>query len=183
MSARPKAVRVRLEQPSMRRAMAFVEAVRHSRSLHRRWAHPPSTLEQYREFVKRVRAPTHIGHLLCTEEGLLAGVININEIVRGTFCSGYLGYYALAPHHACGYMRAGLASVIHLAFRRHGLHRLEANIQPDNLRSIALVQGLGFRREGFSPKYLKITGRWRDHERWAMTSEEWKPSKVGGRAG
>jgi ribosomal-protein-alanine N-acetyltransferase len=168
------AVRVQLEQPSMKRATAFIDAVRRSRKVHGRWTHPPATTEQYRAFVQRVRKPTHIGHLVCTEEGSLAGVININEVVRGSFCSGYLGYYALAPHHGHGYMREGLRQVIALAFRKYGLHRLEANIQPDNQRSIALVRGLGFQREGYSPRYLKIAGRWRDHERWALTAEAWK---------
>jgi ribosomal-protein-alanine N-acetyltransferase len=161
----------------MRLARAFVDAVRRSRSLHRRWAQPPSTVEEYRAFVQRVRKPSHLGHLVMTEDDLIAGVININEVVRGSFCSGYLGYYALAPHHGRGYMRAGLQSVIRLAFRGYGLHRLEANIQPGNLRSIALVQSLGFRLEGHSPRYLKIAGRWRDHERWALTTEEWKKTR------
>jgi ribosomal-protein-alanine N-acetyltransferase len=71
-------------------------------------------------------------------------------------------------------MRAGLAAVVQRAFRTYGLHRLEANIQPDNERSIALVRSLGFEREGYSPRYLKIRGRWRDHERWAVTSEAWR---------
>jgi ribosomal-protein-alanine N-acetyltransferase len=53
------------------------------------------------------------------------------------------------------------------------LHRLEANIQPSNERSIALVRGLGFRKEGLSRRYLKIGGRWRDHERWALLVDEW----------
>ena len=104
----------------------------------------------------------------------LAGVININEIVRGRFCSGYLGYYALVPHNGRGYMKRGLRAVISEAFGKHKLHRLEANIQPDNEISRCLVQRLGFRLEGFSPRYLKIAGRWRDHERWALTAEEWK---------
>jgi ribosomal-protein-alanine N-acetyltransferase len=77
-------------------------------------------------------------------------------------------------YRASGHMRAGLAAVIRLAFRSYGLHRLEANIQPDNSRSIALVRGLGFELEGFSPRYLKIGGRWRDHERWALTAESWR---------
>jgi ribosomal-protein-alanine N-acetyltransferase len=162
----------------MRQATAFVEAVRRSRAVHSRWARPPTTVEEYRAFVQRVRKATHIGHLVYTADDLIAGAININEIVRGSFCSGYLGYYAFAPHHGHGYMRAGLASVLRLAFRTYGLHRLEANIQPANQRSIGLVRSLGFRLEGLSPRYLKIAGRWRDHERWALTSEEWKPSRT-----
>jgi ribosomal-protein-alanine N-acetyltransferase len=68
--------------------------------------------------------------------------------------------------------------VIRLAFRSYKLHRLEANIQPGNHRSIALVRGLGFAREGYSPRYLKIGGRWRDHERWALTVERWREQAV-----
>lgn len=158
----------------MRRAAAFIDAVARSRKLHGRWTSPPSTRQRYRAFVERSRKPNNESHFVCTREGDLAGVINISEIVRGVFCSGYLGYYAFVPHHGRGYMRAGLAAVLRLAFRRYGLHRLEANIQPGNDRSIALVQSLGFEREGYSPRYLKIGGRWRDHERWAITSESWR---------
>jgi ribosomal-protein-alanine N-acetyltransferase len=65
-------------------------------------------------------------------------------------------------------MREGLALVVRHAFRSLKLHRLEANIQPANVGSIALVKSLRFEREGYSPRYLKIGGRWRDHERWAI---------------
>jgi ribosomal-protein-alanine N-acetyltransferase len=158
----------------MRRAAAFLEAVKRSRSLHGRWVQPPATLDQYRAFLQRFRRPTHLSHFLEAEDGSLVGVINISEIVRGAFCSGYLGYYAFAPHQGRGHLRAGLDAVVRLAFRRYALHRLEANIQPENLRSIALVRSLGFRKEGYSPRYLKIAGRWRDHERWALTAEDWR---------
>lgn len=96
------------------------------------------------------------------------GVINISNMVGGLFRSGYLGYYAFTGHERQGYMREGLQGVIRHAFRRLKLHRLEANIQPDNLASIALVASCGFAKEGYSPRYLKIGGRWRDHERWAV---------------
>ena len=105
--------------------------------------------------------------------GELAGVVNVNEIVRYSFQSAYLGYYAFTPHAACGFMREGLQLVIERAFDELRLHRLEANIQPANVRSIALVRSLGFRNEGLSRRYLKISGRWRDHERWALLVDDW----------
>jgi ribosomal-protein-alanine N-acetyltransferase len=164
---------VQLEAPSVRRERAFLAAVQASRALHRPFVAPPSTSERYRAYVARSKQPTFVGHFVCTPAGELAGVVNLSEIVRGVFCSAYLGYYALAPYHAQGHMTAGLGLVIDRAFREYGLHRLEANIQPDNRRSLALVKRLGFRLEGYSPRYLKLGGRWRDHERWAITKEDW----------
>jgi ribosomal-protein-alanine N-acetyltransferase len=174
MSTVAPTTRVHLERPSMRRAEEFVAATHRSRHLHGRWARPPATREQFRGLVRRARQPNSACHLVLTAEGELAGVINISEIVRGAFCSAYLGYYAFVPHAGRGYLRAGLEAVIRRAFSEYRLHRLEANIQPENRRSIALVRGLGFSREGYSPRYLKIAGRWRDHERWALTKEDWK---------
>jgi ribosomal-protein-alanine N-acetyltransferase len=171
-----------VEQPSLRCESEFLEAVRRSRKLHRRWAAPPSTPKQYRAYVRCLKGPVHYGHFIYTPSGELAGVINVNDIVRGVFNSGYLGYYAFVPHAGRGYIRAGLIHVLNVAFREYGLHRVEANIQPKNARSIALVEGLGFRREGFSPRYLKLGGRWRDHERWALTIEEWRRFGKGQRA-
>lgn len=163
-----------LVEPSRRRRAEFLAAVRRSRKLHGQWVSAPRTVEKFDEYLKRLRKGTHLSYWVCTERGELAGVFNINEIVRGRFCSGYLGYYAFAPHDSRGYMTKGLAAVLSEAFGHQRLHRLEANIQPENEASRRLVQNLGFRLEGFSQRYLKIAGRWRDHERWAITAEEWR---------
>jgi len=172
-------VRARLEKPSLRRAQVFLAAVARSRGLHAPWTEPPSTQSQYKAFVERAKEDkSRLSYFVCTAAGELAGVVNVSEIVRGSLCSGYLGYYALVPNDGCGYMRAGVAKVIRLCFGKHRLHRLEANIQPENTRSIALVKNLGFRREGYSPRYLKIGGRWRDHERWALTTESWRSHRA-----
>jgi ribosomal-protein-alanine N-acetyltransferase len=108
------------------------------------------------------------------DDDALIGAININQIIRGFFHSGYLGYYGFRPHDGQGLMTDGLNLVLCHAFRRLKMHRLEANIQPGNVASIALVKRCGFRREGLSRRYLKIAGRWRDHERWAITIEDWR---------
>ena len=60
------------------------------------------------------------------------------------------------------------------AFRTLSLHRVEANVQPTNARSMALVLRAGFSREGYSRRYVKICGRWRDHIRFALLAEDWR---------
>jgi len=162
------AVRVVLRRPCAADQSAFLEAVQRSRALHGPWVQAPATPRQFRAFLRRQKNPAQCGFLVChPRTQALLGVINISEIVRGNFCSAYLGYYAFAGHERQGHMRAGLRAVIRHAFGALKLHRLEANIQPGNHASIALVRACGFDREGYSPRYLKVGGRWRDHERWA----------------
>jgi [ribosomal protein S5]-alanine N-acetyltransferase len=166
-------LKITLARPSVQRRTEFLAAAARSRNLHGPWTSPPQTAQEFSQYVKRFNSPTHIGFWILTESGEIAGVANISEIIRGRFRSGYLGYYAFAPHSGRGYMTEGIRAVVTKAFRSLGLHRLEANIQPGNESSRRLVQRLGFRLEGYSPRYLKIAGKWRDHERWAITAEDW----------
>ena len=174
MAERAPAAGVRLERPSARRQREFLEAVRRSRRLHARWVAPPASAPAYRAYLARVRRPTQAAYFVIRRDtNALAGVINVSEIVRGNFQSAYLGYYAFTPHANQGLMTEGVTQVVDEAFSRLRLHRLEANIQPDNLASIGLVRSLGFRLEGLSPRYLKIAAHWRDHQRWALLAEDW----------
>ena len=156
-----------------------MERVKDSQKLHHPWTEAPHTPELFRELVARSRKPTQESFFVCLiETGELAGIINLNEIVRGSFHSAYLGYYAFEPFAGEGYMTEGLSLVLDQAFGALGLNRVEANIQPKNKPSSRLVSRLGFRLEGFSPRYLKIAGRWRDHERWALLAGEWHGRRV-----
>lgn len=103
-------------------------------------------------------------------------MLNLSEIVRGAFHNAYLGYYGMAACAGRGLMGEALRQVLGRAFGEVGLHRLEANIQPGNTASIALVRRLGFRLEGYSPRYLRIDGEWRDHKRWALLADEFEAS-------
>ena len=147
----------------------FLAAVSRSTGLHRPWVSPPATALGFRAMLKRMQEPANLGFVVRRAAGnALVGYIDITNIVRGGFQSAYLGYYAFAGHERQGLMGQALRQAVRRAFSQLKLHRLEANIQPGNAPSIALVRSCGFAKEGYSPRYLKIRGRWRDHERWAI---------------
>jgi ribosomal-protein-alanine N-acetyltransferase len=166
-------LRVRLQIASNKHEQAFLAAALASRALHRPWTSPPKTAAEFRRYLKAKTNERNIAYFAFVGRDLV-GVVNVSEIVRGAFRSAYLGYYAFSPHHRQGLMTEALSQVVTRAFRKHGLHRVEANIQPSNVASLRLIRRLGFRKEGLSRRYLKIGGRWRDHERWAITREDWK---------
>jgi [ribosomal protein S5]-alanine N-acetyltransferase len=170
--------RIVLRAPTPADEEEFIVRMRASRSVHRPWLHPPLTPEAYRAYLERIADERQVGYLACRrEDGAIAGWLNVSEIARGPFQSAYLGFGGVAEFAGQGYMTEGLRLVVRDAFMRLRLHRLEANIQPGNRASIALVERCGFQREGFSPGYLKIGGRWRDHERWAIRTETWRATR------
>jgi [ribosomal protein S5]-alanine N-acetyltransferase len=150
----------------------FLGLARASVGLHHPWYTMPTTPEAFRTYLTRLERPSTEGRLVCVRDSsAMAGVIVIDSIIRGRFQSGSLSYGAFAGMAGRGYMSQGLGLVLRFAFGELRLHRLEANIQPANLASLALVRRHGFRKEGYSPDMLFIDGAWRDHERWAITVE------------
>ena len=166
--------RVYLRHPRQTDRDEFLRLVDLSRDLHRPWVYAPETPREFAAYLGRSASASERCFLVVRRsDDALAGVYNVSQIARGFFESAYLGYYAFAPTAGEGLMAEGLDLVLRHCFRKLKLHRLEANIQPDNERSKRLVERAGFRYEGYSPRYLKIGGRWRDHERWAITREDW----------
>ncbi|EFH10038.1 GNAT family N-acetyltransferase [Pseudoroseomonas cervicalis] len=154
-------------------AAALIEANRESRALHAPWVEPFTDQAGFDAWFQRQLTGPHLG-LVAIEvrTGGIAGVVNLSQIVGGAFQSAFLGYYGMARFARQGLMTEALRLAIAHAFGPLGLHRVEANIQPGNTASRALVQRLGFRLEGLSPRYLRIGGLWRDHERWALLADE-----------
>jgi ribosomal-protein-alanine N-acetyltransferase len=168
---------VTLSEPVPADGDEFIAAARASRDAVLPWVDPPDSRDRFAAYLSRCeRAEFECFLVRHRECGGLVGFVNINNIVRGAFQSGYLGYAGFSTHRGRGLMSAGVAAVVSTAFADLGLHRLEANIQPANARSITLVRRLGFRREGLSPHYLMVDGQWRDHERWAVLADEWAPA-------
>jgi len=165
---------VQIIRPSTEYEKIFIAAAKRSKRLHAKWVSPPTTAKGYKQNVLDKNTDKEPLFLIVNQNNKqLIGCVDISNVAMGNFRSGYLGYYAFEPFAGKGLMKSGLSKVINHCFKKMKLHRLEANIQPKNESSIALVKSLGFRNEGYSPKYLKVRGKWQDHERWAILKEEW----------
>jgi [ribosomal protein S5]-alanine N-acetyltransferase len=165
--------RVELSTPGPQDEADFIAAMTASAGVHRPWLFPPTTPDSYREYLGRLGERKHGFLARRVDDGALVGWLNVSDIVRGALQGANVSYGGVAAFRGQGYMSEALELVLHEAFVTLELHRLEANIQPGNAGSLALVRRAGFQLEGFSPGYLKIDGDWRDHERWALRSEAW----------
>ena len=167
--------KVFLRSPMRRDGAEFIALNRASIRFHRGLVTSPTLPEQFLAFLKRSSTENSAFFFVCrVMDGAIIGSINLSQIYRGGFQNAYLGYYVGAKYAGQGFMTEALQLMLAFAFKNLRLHRLEANIQPTNSASIALVRRAGFVLEGFSRRYLKVCGKWRDHERWAIIAEDWK---------
>lgn len=165
-------MRVHIRHVESRDKSEVIALNQSSIKLHSPWITTPLTSHSFRSYYRRTTQPDCEGILCCLNDSeRIVGVFNLNGVTRGTFQSASIGYYAALEFAGKGYMTEGLKLLLHYAFKHMGLHRIEANIQPNNDPSRKLVQRCGFVLEGFSPKFLFIDGKWRDHERWVAMDE------------
>ena len=108
------------------------------------------------------------------DEGLqkIIGNIGFSNIIRGVFQSCHVGYKIDKDETNKGYATEAMKKAIEFIFQEMKLHRLEANIIPENYPSIRVVEKLAFINEGISRKYLKINGKWQDHIHMVLLNEE-----------
>ena len=121
--------------------------------------------------MRRARAGLSLPFALSVD-GRLAGQVTVDNIVRGALRSGHLGYWVDGAVTGRGLATLAVALVCDHAFTAAGLHRLQADIRPENLPSQRLVERLGFRQEGVLRRYLDIDGDWRDHLSYALLAED-----------
>ena len=165
--------RTRIQAPEAKDEEVFLALMRESVGLHHPWVSAPKNHADWVRYMKRLERDNEAGFLVKRlEDGVICGVVNLNIITYEALCGAYVSYFGVAGQVEKGYMKEGLLQVIRHAFDELELHRLEANIQPQNLASIALARSTGFQYEGYSPRYLKINGKWCDHERWAVLADD-----------
>lgn len=125
--------------------------------------------------LRATRREARAGRMLpfaVTVDGRLCGQITVNSIVRGAFDCGYVGYWVDERVAGRGVLPTALALVLDHCFGPVGLHRVEANVRPENAASRRVVDKLGFREEGLHARYLFIDEDWRDHVTYALLRED-----------
>ena len=156
----------------------YIAAMRASRGLYRGVVSPPTTPEAFDRLLRRGQGDGFELMLASRrDDGEIVGFVNLSQIIRGPLQGAFVGYGGVAGQTGNGYMTEAVGLALRRAFTQLRLHRIEANIQPGNAASIALARRCGFELEGFSPRYLKVGGRWRDHERWAIRAEQWRAGR------
>lgn len=133
------------------------------------------TVSVFLTMLRNQRREARAGRALpfvLTVDGVLAGQVTVSTVVRGAFDSAAVGYWVDERVAGRGVAPTGLALVIDHCFRDVGLHRVEAEIRPENEASLRVVRKLEFREEGRHRRLLYIDGEWRDHLCFSMLREE-----------
>lgn len=113
-------------------------------------------LQQYEQGSK-------LPHVILDDSGHVIGRITLNGIVRGPFQSCAMGYWVSASHNGRGFATKAVREIVRVAFEELGLHRVQAETLPHNVRSQRVLERNGFVQFGMAPEYLNIAGRWQDH--------------------
>ncbi len=164
-----------LRYPTISDSDEFIASSIASRKFHRGLVNPPKDRTSFENYLQRNESEANESLLICRKsDNAIVGTTNLSQIFRLSFQNCYLGYYLFEKYTGKGLMTEAIELVLRHAFKNLELHRVEANVQPENLPSIAVLKRCNFVKEGFSPKYLKIGGKWRDHERWAIIKENWR---------
>ena len=146
------------------------------------WAYDALTRGAFRRRLKMYKTEMRQGVtysflILRRVDDVLLGGITLSNLRRGVAQSATLGYWIGSPHGNQGYMTDSLAAILEFAFSRIGLHRVEAACLPANEASRRLLLRSGFREEGYAREYLRISGRWQDHQLFAILRDN-LPSEI-----
>jgi len=164
---------ITIKKISLKDEIDFLHAARASRISHQAWVRVPLTDSAFKRYVNEMRTAEGLAFVVRRHDsGSIVGVVELQDIFMGDFKNAYIIYYAFEGQQRQGMMRQAVTEVIQIAFSKLKLHRLEANIQPENKASKKLAKACGFSKEGYSPKFLKKGGRWCDHERWALLNPD-----------
>src|SRR5262245_3219526 len=149
------------------------------------WARDELTRSSFRRRLRQaqreVRDDLGYAYLIFGETPLtLLGGLNISNVRRGVAQAASMGYWIGAPYAGRGYMTEAVRAAAHFAFASLKLNRLEAACLPTNVASSRVLIKGGFKLEGRARQFLKIDGRWQDHDLYAMLHDDPRPEPARG---
>ncbi len=133
------------------------------------------TRSAYMSMVNALRGQARQGTTLpfaVLYDDVLVGQLTVSNVVRGVLRSAHVGYWIDEAHAGRGVTPTALALAVDHCFGPVGLHRIQADVRPENTASRRVVEKLGFRQEAFYLRYLDIDGAYRDHLGFALTIED-----------
>ncbi len=142
---------------------------------------PGGGLPDYRQMVRSLKAQAAQSAALPfviaawtpgRQSPVIVGQLTVSSIVWGSAMMATLGYWVDRDRAGQGIAPTAVAMATDYCFGTLGLHRMEINIRPENAPSLRVVEKLGFRDEGYRPRFLHINGEWADHRTFALTAEE-----------
>ncbi|WP_460274181.1 GNAT family N-acetyltransferase [Celeribacter sp. ULVN23_4] len=114
------------------------------------------------------------------EDDALLGALTLDNMRRGPAQAGTIGYWIGARYARQGYMKEAIAAVVHYAFTKLDLSRIEAACLPENAASRGALEKAGFKYEGVAQSYLQINGRWRNHVLYSSLRHDRRgPTDIG----
>ena len=173
MSLRPIAPRVLVRPIELGDEQEYLKNYKASKSELKPWVDVPTTSQAFRKYVHEMLTEENKSFVVVEKHTkVMIGIVELRDIYMFDFKNSYIIYFGFKGLLRQGLMALAVRKIIKLAFKTLKLHRLEANIQPTNIASRALAKSCGFKLEGYSPKFIKKNGYWRDHERWALLNEK-----------
>jgi [ribosomal protein S5]-alanine N-acetyltransferase len=150
----------------------FVALAAASYEFHRKWIRLPTESAAFKKYLSKFdNEHAYFFVIRDAYSESIVGFASLTGIEREPYWRGRLGYGVFEQYARMGYMSSGLEQIIDFAFKSVKLHRLEADIQPENIPSKRLVEKAGFTCEGVSRGFIHLDDEWMDHERWVLTRD------------
>jgi [ribosomal protein S5]-alanine N-acetyltransferase len=157
---------VTIQAPAKKMQAQFLAYANQNQEFHAPWVSAPKNEAEFDGYFERYDGKEHASFWIMRGTDI-AGVVNLNNIIRGKFQNAFLGYYGSKTCEGTGTMGSGMKLVLEHAYERLSIHRLECAIQPENEASLRFIRKMGFHFDGYAPHYLNINGKWRDHLKWS----------------
>jgi len=173
-----------LRHPAMQDYAAWAElralSRQHLTPWEPQWARDELTRSAFRRRLRQAQREARDDHgyayLIFGDPGpMLLGGLNISNVRRGVAQAASIGYWMGAPHVGRGYMTDAVDAAAAFAFASLQLNRLEAACLPVNTASKRVLEKVGFTLEGRARRYLKIDGRWQDHDLYGLLHDDPRP--------